>query len=120
MWCWAYLIGVADTMTVFGKGGHKAGICGVSYDVERLQQVFTTWAQQHPELQIARFACRRQSRLSGGLALRLNLVRHSLLLPPMWMVLASGLLPAEPSSPFSIPNWLSGCELSGSNDLAWP
>lgn len=68
----------------------------------------------------AYLTCRRQSRLSGGLALHLNLVRRSLLLPPMWMVLASGLLPAEPSSPFSIPNWLSGCELSGSNDLAWP
>jgi hypothetical protein len=51
MWCGAYLIGVADTMTAFGKGGHKAGICGISYDIERLQQVFTTWAQQHPELQ---------------------------------------------------------------------
>jgi len=49
-WCSAYLLGVADTLTAFGKGGEKGGLCGASYAIEDLPEVFLTWIQANPQL----------------------------------------------------------------------
>ena len=48
-WCAAYLMGVADTLTAFGKGGHKGGLCGASYSIEDLGEIFLTWMRDHPQ-----------------------------------------------------------------------
>lgn len=49
-WCEAYLMGVADVMVAFGKGGHKGGICGVvEYSPQKLADIFTQWAREHRE-----------------------------------------------------------------------
>lgn len=48
-WCSAYLLGVADTLTAFGAGGHKGGLCGADYAIEDLPRVFLTWAQANPQ-----------------------------------------------------------------------
>lgn len=49
-WCSAYLLGVADTLTGFGAGGHKGGLCGASYAIEDLAKVFLTWARANSQL----------------------------------------------------------------------
>ncbi|MCB4824207.1 MULTISPECIES: Rap1a/Tai family immunity protein [Roseicella] len=49
-WCAAYLMGVADTLTAFGKGGHRGGLCNPNYDPETLARAFVAWAQRHSEL----------------------------------------------------------------------
>jgi hypothetical protein len=49
-WCSAYLMGVADTLTAFGSGGHKGGICNVDYTIEQLAEVFLTWARANEAL----------------------------------------------------------------------
>ncbi|WP_018263583.1 hypothetical protein [Methylobacterium sp. WSM2598] len=36
-WCGAYLIGVADTLTAFGDGGDKGGLCNADYTIEHLK-----------------------------------------------------------------------------------
>lgn len=46
-WCSAYLMGVADTLTAFGNGGHRGGLCKVDYSIEQLSETFLTWAQAH-------------------------------------------------------------------------
>ncbi len=48
-WCSAYLLGVADTLSAFGAGGHKGGLCGAAYAVEDLPKVFLTWMQANPQ-----------------------------------------------------------------------
>jgi len=48
-WCSAYLLGVADTLTAYGEGGDKGGLCGVSYEIEDLPRVFLTWMQANPK-----------------------------------------------------------------------
>lgn len=48
-WCAAYLMGVADTLTAFGEGGHKSGLCGASYTIEDLGDIFLTWMRDHPQ-----------------------------------------------------------------------
>ena len=48
-WCAAYLMGVADTLTAFGEGGHKGGLCGASYAIEDLGEIFLTWIREHPQ-----------------------------------------------------------------------
>lgn len=49
-WCEAYLMGVADVMVAFGKGGHKGGICGVvEYSPQKLADIFTQWTREHRE-----------------------------------------------------------------------
>src|SRR5215218_1910104 len=48
-WCAAYLMGVADTLTVFGEGGHKGGLCGASYVIDDLGAIFLTWMREHPQ-----------------------------------------------------------------------
>jgi hypothetical protein len=42
-------MGVADTLTAFGEGGHKGGLCGASYAIEDLGEVFLTWMREHPQ-----------------------------------------------------------------------
>lgn len=49
-WCSAYLIGVADTLTAFGDGGHKGGICNADYAIEQLSEIFLTWTRIHEAL----------------------------------------------------------------------
>src|SRR3954454_12692226 len=39
-WCSTYLLGVADTLTAFGAGGHRGGIGGVDYTIEQLAETF--------------------------------------------------------------------------------
>jgi hypothetical protein len=46
-WCSAYLMGVADTLTAFGNGGDKSGICDADYTIESLAETFLTWARSH-------------------------------------------------------------------------
>jgi hypothetical protein len=46
-WCSAYLMGVADTLTAFGNGGDRGGLCNVDYSIEQLSETFLTWAQAH-------------------------------------------------------------------------
>lgn len=48
-WCAAYLMGVADTLTAFGQGGHKGGLCGATYAIEDLGEIFLTWMRAHPQ-----------------------------------------------------------------------
>lgn len=48
-WCSAYLMGVADTLTAFGAGGNKGGLCGASYTIEDLGEVFLTWMRANPQ-----------------------------------------------------------------------
>ncbi len=48
-WCSAYLLGVADTLSAFGAGGDKGGLCGASYAIEDLAEVFLTWMQANPK-----------------------------------------------------------------------
>jgi len=49
-WCSAYLLGVADTLTAFGNGGDKGGLCDVDYSIEQLAETFLTWARTHDAL----------------------------------------------------------------------
>jgi hypothetical protein len=49
-WCSAYLLGVADTLTAFGDGGDKGGLCNADYTIEQLPETFLTWAQAHTAL----------------------------------------------------------------------
>jgi len=44
-WCSAYLMGVAGTLSAFGQGGDKAGICISDYRIEQLPEAFLTWAR---------------------------------------------------------------------------
>ncbi|MGH1574265.1 Rap1a/Tai family immunity protein [Methylobacterium sp. P31] len=46
-WCSAYLLGVADTLTAFGNGGDRGGLCNVDYSIEQLSETFLTWARGH-------------------------------------------------------------------------
>lgn len=46
-WCSAYLMGVADTLTAMGNGGHKGGICHVDYGIEDLPGIFLTFAREN-------------------------------------------------------------------------
>jgi Rap1a immunity proteins len=46
-WCSAYLLGVADTLTAFGDGGNRGGLCNVDYSIEQLSETFLTWARAH-------------------------------------------------------------------------
>ncbi|MGX9983185.1 Rap1a/Tai family immunity protein [Methylobacterium fujisawaense] len=46
-WCSAYLMGVADTLTAFGNGGDRGGLCNVDYSIEQLSETFLTWARAH-------------------------------------------------------------------------
>jgi hypothetical protein len=46
-WCSAYLLGVADTLTAFGNGGDRGGLCNVDYSIEQLSETFLTWARAH-------------------------------------------------------------------------
>lgn len=46
-WCSAYLIGVADTLTAFGDGGNRGGICKSDYTVDQLPEIFLTWVRSH-------------------------------------------------------------------------
>lgn len=46
-WCSAYLMGVADTLSAFGDGGAKGGLCNVDYSIEQLSETFLTWARGH-------------------------------------------------------------------------
>lgn len=46
-WCAAYLMGVADTLTAFGAGGHKGGICGADYVIDELPGIFVAWARDN-------------------------------------------------------------------------
>lgn len=48
-WCAAYLMGVADTLTAFGEGGHKGGLCGATYQINDLTEIFLTWMRKHPQ-----------------------------------------------------------------------
>lgn len=48
-WCAAYLMGVADTLAAFGNGGHKGGLCGESYVIKELDDIFVTWMRAHPQ-----------------------------------------------------------------------
>jgi serine/threonine protein phosphatase PrpC len=48
-WCAAYLMGVADTLTAFGQGGHKGGLCGSSYQVDDLSRIFQKWIHENPK-----------------------------------------------------------------------
>ena len=48
--CTAYLLGAADTMSAFGAGGHKAGLCNPQYQPGELPQVFLSWSREHPAL----------------------------------------------------------------------
>jgi hypothetical protein len=48
-WCAAYLMGVADTLTAFGQGGHKGGLCGATYQIDDLTEIFLTWMREHPQ-----------------------------------------------------------------------
>lgn len=50
-WCRAYLIGTADMLYMFGTGGHKGGICGAAYTPEILEDAYTTWMKEHPEME---------------------------------------------------------------------
>lgn len=49
-WCAAYLMGLADTLTAFGKGGHKGGLCGAEYQIGDLSKIFLTWMRRQPDL----------------------------------------------------------------------
>ncbi|MBP1181641.1 Rap1a/Tai family immunity protein [Methylobacterium sp. PvR107] len=49
-WCSAYLMGVADTLTAFGNGGDRGGLCNVDYSIEQLSETFLTWARAHDAL----------------------------------------------------------------------
>jgi hypothetical protein len=49
-WCSAYLMGVADTLTAFGNGGHKGGICEVDYSIEQLSEIFLIWTKANKSL----------------------------------------------------------------------
>jgi hypothetical protein len=49
-WCSAYLIGVADTLSAFGSGGHRSGICPADYRIEDLTETFLTWARANVAL----------------------------------------------------------------------
>lgn len=49
-WCSAYLIGVADTLTAFGQGGNKNGICADDYSIEQLPEIFLTWTRANAAL----------------------------------------------------------------------
>ena len=46
-WCSAYLIGVADTLTAFGDGGTRAGVCKADYTIDQLPEIFLTWVRAH-------------------------------------------------------------------------
>ncbi len=46
-WCEAYLMGVADTLTAFGAGGHKAGLCVPDYELGTLARIFMAWVPKH-------------------------------------------------------------------------
>jgi len=46
-WFSAYLMGVADTLSAFGDGGVKGGLCNVNYSIEQLSETFLTWARGH-------------------------------------------------------------------------
>lgn len=48
--CKGYLSGAADTLTAFGAGGHKAGLCAPSYNPAELQRIFMAWVPEHKEL----------------------------------------------------------------------
>ncbi len=48
-WCSAYILGVADTLSAFGAGGNKGGLCGAAYAIEDLPEVFLTWMQANPQ-----------------------------------------------------------------------
>lgn len=48
--CKAYLMGVADTLSAFGAGGHKAGLCAATYDPRALERIYLAWVPQHREL----------------------------------------------------------------------
>jgi len=48
-WCSAYLLGAADTLTAFGEGGKKGGLCGASYAIKDLPEVFPTWMQANSQ-----------------------------------------------------------------------
>jgi hypothetical protein len=48
--CMIYLVGVADTLTAFGNGGHKGGICDADYTPEQLREIFVSWAKMHEDL----------------------------------------------------------------------
>lgn len=48
-WCAAYLMGIADTLTAFGQGGHKGGLCGATYQINDLTEIFLTWIHKHPQ-----------------------------------------------------------------------
>lgn len=41
-------MGVADTMSVFSS--HRGALCGASYGIEQLGQIFIEWAQAHQDL----------------------------------------------------------------------
>jgi hypothetical protein len=40
-------MGVADTLSAFGDGGYKGGLCNVDYTIEQLSETFLTWARAH-------------------------------------------------------------------------
>ncbi|MDP4003282.1 Rap1a/Tai family immunity protein [Methylobacterium sp. NEAU K] len=46
-WCSAYLMGIADTLTAFGNGGDRGGLCDVDYSIEQLSDTFLTWVRAH-------------------------------------------------------------------------
>nr|WP_247648214.1 Rap1a/Tai family immunity protein [Pannonibacter phragmitetus] len=48
-WCAAYLMGIADTLTAFGEGGHKGGLCGASYTIADVGEIFLAWMRAHPQ-----------------------------------------------------------------------
>lgn len=47
-WCSAYLMGVADTLSIFSS--HKAGLCGATYKIEQLGPIFMEWVRAHQDL----------------------------------------------------------------------
>ena len=48
-WCTAYLLGSADALQAFGAGGHKAGICATSFQVQDLAPIFVEWSRLNPD-----------------------------------------------------------------------
>lgn len=48
--CRGYLIGVADTLSTFGSGGHKAGLCAPRYNGATLERLFLDWVPEHRDL----------------------------------------------------------------------
>ena len=49
-WCSAYLMGVADTLSAFGNGGNRGGLCRADYAIEQLSETFLTWTRANEAL----------------------------------------------------------------------